>query len=204
VIEHAYSAAGGMLELHANYDARCISVTIRDHGQWRPPRDTGQGRGLELIRDFVDDVDIVHKPDGTEVRLQYLLGETSKTGSVKVLGASQPSAIETDDMVDVVRLSGEIDIANAITLFHEVIAQIRPQSVGLVIDLGQVDHIDSAGMRVLFRAARRLAPRRQSLCVVVAPGSSVHRILRLSGFDEYSHVAPTMDAAMAALLTSST
>jgi anti-anti-sigma factor len=199
VVEHAYGAASGTIELHAIYDAGFISVTVRDQGCWRPPRDTGQGRGLQLIRGLVHDVDVVCAERGTEVRMQYVLGRAAKTGRATVPGATAPASLETDGQVDVVRLSGDVDIANAMSLFHEVIAQIRSRSIGAAVDLSEVDHLDSAGIRLLFRVAARLAPRRQTLCVVATPGSAVDRILRMSGFDRYSQFTPSIDAAIAAI-----
>lgn len=200
VVEHAYGPEGGVLEMHATYDAGCVSVSIRDHGKWRAPRDVGQGRGLELIRNLVDEVDVIQKPDGTEIRMQYLLGSTAPvTGTFEEVPAAQPSSLGDRDDIEIVRLSGEIDLANATACYHEVITQIRPGSVGLVIDLSDVDHVDSAGTRMLYRVAERLIPRRQAMCLVVSPGSAVHRVLRLSGFDRANLVAPTIAAATAAI-----
>lgn len=200
VVEHAYGPAGGTLELHARYDAGCISVTIRDHGQWRSPRDVGQGRGLDLIRNLVDDVDVVRGPEGTEVRLQYLLGGSAATQrALRVTAAVEPAVLEPADQIDIVRLSGEIDLASSATTYHEVITQSRPESIGLVIDLTDVEHLESSGIRLLFRVGERLAPRRQMMCLVAPSGSAVSRILQLSGFDRFSPIAPTVSAAVAVL-----
>jgi anti-anti-sigma factor len=200
VVEHAYGPTGGPLELHATYQDRRITVTVRDCGRWRPPRDTGQGRGLELIRGLVDEMDVVRSPGGTEVRLDRRLGMATRPDrAVAVPVVSPRSANDGDDQVDVVRLSGEIDLANATALYYEVISQVRSDSVGLVIDMSAVEHLDSTGIRLLFRVAERLGPRRQGLCLVAAPASAAFRILRLSGFDRYRPVLDSVAAGMAAV-----
>jgi anti-anti-sigma factor len=67
---------------------------------------------------------------------------------------------------------------------------------GLVVDLTAVEYLDSAGLRMLYRIAERLAPRRLALCVVAPDRSPVRRILTLSGFDSYAPIAPTVEAAV--------
>ncbi|HVT65565.1 MAG TPA: SpoIIE family protein phosphatase [Mycobacteriales bacterium] len=202
VVEHAYGAAGGELTVHAIHDAGFVSVTVRDRGRWRPARDVGQGRGLELIRSLVDDVDVVRAAEGTEVRMHFVLGRVAREGRA-IHPSTAGSPEDTADLIEVIPLYGEIDLANATTRYHEIITQVRPHAIGLVLDLTEVDHIDSAGVRLLFRVATRIAPRRQSFCVVTTPDSAVDRILRLCGYTEHSRVAPTVAAAKAELLASS-
>jgi anti-anti-sigma factor len=203
VVEHAYGPAGGVLELHATYHERCISVVIRDRGRWRSQRDVGQGRGLELIRGLVDEAQIVRSPTGTEVRLQRRLGgaATADQAINRQVAAARP-ALESEDEIDMVRLSGDVDLANATTLYHEIISHVRPNSVGVVIDLSEVEHLDSSGVRLLMRVAERLGPRRHGLCIVAPPESPAFRILQLSGFDGYRPVVPTVAAATAVMRTS--
>ncbi|MFN2626937.1 MAG: anti-sigma factor antagonist, partial [Mycobacteriales bacterium] len=198
VVEHAYGPEGGVLELRGAYDDGRISLLVRDHGQWRPPREVGQGRGLQLMRDLVDEVDLARAPEGTEVRLSYRLGRTVPRARQPVdpSPAAQPSGRDEDDQVAIVRLSGEIDLATAFPLYHEVMAQVRHDSLGLVIVLTDVSHLDSAGLRLLYRIFERLAPRRQKLRLVASPGSAVSRILQLSGFDQYVPVSPTVASAL--------
>ncbi|GAA1829564.1 hypothetical protein GCM10009836_04320 [Pseudonocardia ailaonensis] len=54
---------------------RHVVLTVVDDGRWRPPpTDPGnRGRGLAMMKGFVDQVDIDPKPEGTVVRLQQAL-----------------------------------------------------------------------------------------------------------------------------------
>ena len=50
-----------------------VEVTVRDSGQWRPPIGTEGGRGLQLMRGFMDSVDVERLPEGTVVRMRRRL-----------------------------------------------------------------------------------------------------------------------------------
>jgi anti-anti-sigma factor len=203
VVEHAYGPAGGLLAVHARVADGRITVVVRDNGRWRPPRADDYGRGLALMHALVDKVDVVRSTDGTEVRLQLVLGSAA-TREIAVPPAARPPALETVEHVAHVRLSGDIDLANATALFHDVIAQVRNDSVGLILDLSEVEHLDSAGLRLLNRVAARLAPRRQSLCLVAPPESVAYRILHVGGFDRFGSIVATTAAAEATLRTADT
>ncbi|MFL6238583.1 MAG: SpoIIE family protein phosphatase [Actinomycetes bacterium] len=191
VVEHAYGPTGGPFELHARHANGRISVVVRDAGQWRAPRNNeDHGRGFALMQGLADTVDVVRSPEGTEVRLQVLLG-AYRSSEAAAPGAPRPRAPDADDSVVVVRLDGDIDLANATTLFHDVIGQVRHDSIGLVMDLSEVEHLDSAGLRLLFRVAQRLATHRQSFCVVAPPGSVAYRVLHVSGFDRFGRIGST-------------
>jgi len=69
-IEHAYGPGDGSVEVLAALSGREVSVTVRDFGQWREPREGKPGRGLDLIEAVMDSVDVVTSPqEGTEVRM---------------------------------------------------------------------------------------------------------------------------------------
>ncbi len=49
-------------------------MTVTDRGQWRPPRGSNRGRGLPLMRELMDTVDVSHTEHGTAVTLVTTLG----------------------------------------------------------------------------------------------------------------------------------
>lgn len=76
VVEHAYREAGsGEVEVHAMRYDRLVTLTVTDHGCWRPPRgDPGlRGRGLMLIRKLGTDADVSGTEEGTTIRMTWLL-----------------------------------------------------------------------------------------------------------------------------------
>jgi len=73
-VEHAYRPGRHWFELDAAYDDGRVRVTIRDRGQWRPPRGTHRGRGVMMMRGLMDSVQIDHTAGGTSVVLERRLG----------------------------------------------------------------------------------------------------------------------------------
>ena len=74
-IEHAYGPRRAAVELGASLRDGIATVTIRDRGRWREPRSGNRGRGIPIMREFMDDVSIERAPDGTTVHLRRRLRE---------------------------------------------------------------------------------------------------------------------------------
>ena len=73
-IEHAYGFGEGDVELRAEVSDGMVTVIVRDYGHWRPPQESDRGRGLELMRSLVDEVEITPASDGSQVRLTRRIG----------------------------------------------------------------------------------------------------------------------------------
>jgi anti-anti-sigma factor len=74
--------------------------------------------------------------------------------------------------------------------------QMSHDDVGLVVDLSQVRHIHSAGIRMLHKLAGWLAQRRLEFRIVVPDTSSVRRVLELSYLDAHFPLTSTLDSAV--------
>ena len=68
-IEHAYGLGEGEIELEAAMIDGRVAITVRDYGRWRAERASDRGRGFNMMRSLMDDVDISSAAGGTEVRL---------------------------------------------------------------------------------------------------------------------------------------
>jgi signal transduction histidine kinase/CheY-like chemotaxis protein len=68
-IEHAYGLGGGKIQVRAERDGDALRFSVRDSGNWRPPRGDHRGRGLAMMRQLMHDVDVVTDEDGTQVTL---------------------------------------------------------------------------------------------------------------------------------------
>jgi len=80
VVTHAYPNGEGAFDLRANADTERVEVTITDHGQWHAPGPDPlrlHGRGLPLIHTLTDDAEITCGPEGTVVRLAWLVPQDS-------------------------------------------------------------------------------------------------------------------------------
>ncbi|GHF16212.1 anti-sigma factor antagonist [Amycolatopsis deserti] len=86
------------------------------------------------------------------------------------------------------RVSGEIDLANATTVQDQIFSAIGNDAMRVSIDLTDVTYLDSSGLRVLFTLAGRLKVLQMELDLVVAPASPVRRVLEMSGFEPLAKV----------------
>jgi len=98
----------------------------------------------------------------------------------------------------VAHLVGEIDMSNAEDLSAAVIAATPNDARGVVLDLSQVDYLDSAGIWVVHGMRTALQARGQGLVLVIPPRSPVHDTLRLSGAERPGEVVEDLDAALLA------
>ena len=70
VIQHAYGAKEGPLEISLDVRDGTAEVTIRDRGRWRPSSGTHGGHGLPLVQELMESVELTGGPDGTVVRMR--------------------------------------------------------------------------------------------------------------------------------------
>src|SRR5215203_2698558 len=77
VIEHAYGAKEGPLEISLDVRDGTAEVTIRDQGSWRPSSGVHGGHGLPLIQERMESVELAGGPDGTVVRMRRRVSSRS-------------------------------------------------------------------------------------------------------------------------------
>jgi anti-sigma B factor antagonist len=106
---------------------------------------------------------------------------------------------EMDDGVLVARLRGEIDMSNAEDLRQELTTLTSNEALGLVLDLGAVEYLDSAGIQLIYRLRSDLVTRGQGFRLVIPDGSPIMDALRLAGLDLGTEAAPTVEEARRAL-----
>jgi anti-sigma regulatory factor (Ser/Thr protein kinase) len=73
-IEHAYGPGDASISIRAEVADGIASVRVSDRGQWRDPRGDNRGRGIHIMREFMDDVSIDTGENGTTVELRRRLG----------------------------------------------------------------------------------------------------------------------------------
>lgn len=104
--------------------------------------------------------------------------------------------IERQNGAVVVHLVGELDLYNAPEVRSALLDLTSEQPERLVIDLGEVDFVDSTALGVLIEVRTRLANRQSFL--LAAPGLETHRALKISGLDQHLAVHDTVESALAA------
>jgi anti-anti-sigma factor len=99
----------------------------------------------------------------------------------------------------VAHVTGEVDMSNAEEMGATVIGATPNESQGVVLDLSDVEYLDSAGIYVIFGMRSSLQARGQRLVLVIPSGSPVHDTLRLSGAERPGEVAATVQDALRAI-----
>ena len=121
------------------------------------------------------------------------MGEGSKLNEPPVKGVDRRNGGAV-----VVRLVGELDLYNAPEVRSALLELASEQPERLVIDLAEVNFVDSTALGVLIEARTKLDNRQSFL--LAAPGLETHRALTISGLDQHLAVHDTVEAALAAPL----
>jgi anti-sigma B factor antagonist len=102
----------------------------------------------------------------------------------------------------VAALQGEIDLSNAGELRMSIVAFISSEADGIVLDLSEVDFLDSAGIQLIYHLREDLRARGQALSLVIPPGCAVDDALRLAGMKgqarTFEAIAEALDDAAGA------
>jgi anti-sigma B factor antagonist len=121
------------------------------------------------------------------------MGEGTNLNEPPVKGVDRPNGGAV-----VVHLVGELDLDNAPEVRTVLLELASEQPERLVIDLAEVDFVDSTALGVLIEARTTLVNRQSFL--LASPGRETHRALKISGLDQHLGVHDTVEAALAATL----
>jgi anti-sigma B factor antagonist len=98
----------------------------------------------------------------------------------------------------VVRLAGELDLYNAPIVREALLECAARDPERVVVDLSDVDFLDSTALGVLVETRSRLPNRRALLLAGARP--EARRALEVSGLDRHLRVYESVDEALAAPL----
>lgn len=96
----------------------------------------------------------------------------------------------------IVRLAGELDLYNAHAVREALLAACADGPERVIVDLSEVEFIDSTALGVLIEARSKLPNRGGFL--LAAPGLETRRALQISGLDRHFGVHQTVGEALAA------
>ena len=98
----------------------------------------------------------------------------------------------------VVRLGGELDLYNAEKVRAALLEACNESPARVVVDLSEVEFLDSTALGVLIEARTRLQNRRAF--ILASPGLETRRALKISGLDRHFSMHESVPEALAARL----
>jgi anti-anti-sigma factor len=114
--------------------------------------------------------------------------------NLKVVGGATIS-IAARNGETIIGLAGEIDMANANDVLTQVLA-IADHNNAIVLDLGDLGYIDSAGVRMLFDISEALKRLGGRLVLAVGSDALVRRVLDVTKLDTLVAIERSLDAAI--------
>ncbi|MEY2442654.1 MAG: hypothetical protein QOJ46_2080, partial [bacterium] len=72
-IEHAYELGADLFDVVLERSGPDVAITVRDHGSWKSTISPDRGRGLELMRELMDGVDVDASELGSTIALRRRL-----------------------------------------------------------------------------------------------------------------------------------
>ncbi len=101
-------------------------------------------------------------------------------------------SITDRDQTTIVSVAGSVDALTAADLTVALVAQIEEGQLNVLLDLGQVDYMSSAGLRSILTTLKESRQRGGDLRLAAAqPG--VAKILKMSGFNNILKVFSSVE-----------
>jgi anti-anti-sigma factor len=97
-----------------------------------------------------------------------------------------------------VSLEGELDLSTAPPVEEFISGWLGEGMPDLVLDLGDLEFIDSTGLEVLVKAGRAAELRSQRV-IVLGSAAQVRRVFEITGLEELMPLVATRDEARALL-----
>lgn len=106
--------------------------------------------------------------------------------------------LRTSGPAVIARLTGEVDLSNAASIGQAITRGISHDAVALIIDLTDLEYLDSAGIALIYQLRESLRSRAQDLLLVLDPDSPPADALRLAGITSHFHIRGNLNEALAA------
>jgi anti-anti-sigma factor len=105
----------------------------------------------------------------------------------------------SDERAVVARVSGEVDLSNAEHIAQVILDATPNHSVALVLDLSELDYLDSAGIQMIYQMRESLRARGQLLRMVIPSTSATGDALGLASVTRFIETVETVDEALGEL-----
>lgn len=153
------------------------------------------GLGLSLVRRLVSELAYDRRGGWNVLTMTRFLGAMGRNLRESPAYVTE----EREGDVVVLEVSGRLDSAGAAAFEEELLGRIAAGDRHIVIDCAGLRYINSAGLRVLLVAAKRLAADGGAIALAAASGQ-MRSVVQVVGFDLVFPVCDTVEEAKAAVL----
>ncbi len=101
--------------------------------------------------------------------------------------------------VVIARLTGELDLSNTANIGGALTESIPNAARALILDLTEVEYLDSLGIHLIYELREKLRARGQTLQLVIPAGSPANDALRLAGVSGHVATSETIEGALGEL-----
>ena len=98
--------------------------------------------------------------------------------------------------IELITIKGRVDSIESAGLAKALKAAHHHSKHTIVVDMGQVEYMSSAGFRALGDAQRNLKRQQAGEVILAQVPPHIHEALELVGFTEYFHICDSVAAAM--------
>jgi len=115
------------------------------------------------------------------------------------LGGIAHLELATAGRVVVAGVSGEVDLSNTTPLRDAIEAAVVPETIGVVLDLRELEHLDSSGVHLLTLLHHNLERHGRGLRIVRPRHRVPLTVFTVIGIDGHLPVCGTREEAVASL-----
>jgi anti-sigma B factor antagonist len=128
-------------------------------------------------------------------RLSWCFNRPVSDDSISPLREPPVRSVETVNGAVVLHLAGELDLYNAEELRTAITDTLTQDPSRVVIEMSEVDFVDSTALGVLIEARSKLGHR---TLLLAAPQHETRRALQVSGLDRHLPVHDSVASALSA------
>ena len=103
-----------------------------------------------------------------------------------------------EEELPVIELEGEVDVYTAPQLKHQMISILEGGANELVVDLTNVEYLDSTALGVLIGGLKRMRERDGNM-VLVCPSPRIRRVFEITGLDKIFDMSNSEEEALEAM-----
>ena len=146
------------------------------------------GRGIFLIRSHVDRLKWNEKGNRIEFSIA-ILPEDSGEGEVKM-----EIELEKRSGVNIISVDGRLTVGSSQTFFTQMVSLLEKGENDLVLDMSQLEFIDSTGLGTVIRILKRVEEAAGRIRLS-SPQPKVHEMLKLTRMDNVFKIYQSLDQA---------